>query len=95
MIELGSMSVVKVSFGPEIAVGARVRVPTNESGVGLDVVPDPDGEYAVVACEPGLIRVRRVDEPSRHARTARAPSAGPTVGRRRPSPPTCESTGWR
>jgi len=63
MVESRGMSIVKVSFGPEIAVGVRVRVPTNESGIGLDVIPDPDGEYAVLACEPGLIRVRRVDEP--------------------------------
>ena len=63
MVEPRAMSIVKVSFGPEIAVGVRVRVPTNESGIVIDVVPDPDGEYTVLACEPGLIRVRRIDEP--------------------------------
>jgi hypothetical protein len=63
MTEPGVMDIVTTGPGPQVAVGARVNVPTNEAGTGLDVVPDPDGKFIVVACEPDLIRVKRVEAP--------------------------------
>ncbi len=63
MAERGTWSIATTGVGPQVAVGERVNVPTNERGDGTDVVPDPEGKFVVTACEPGLIEVRRIDEP--------------------------------
>ena len=53
-------SILTTGIGPHVAVGERVSVPTSESGMKLEVIPDPEGTFVVLACEPGLIRIQEV-----------------------------------
>ena len=65
MAERRTFSIFTNGTGLQIAVGARVSLPTNAHGVGIGIVPDPTGTHVVVACQADQLEVEKVEAADR------------------------------
>ena len=61
MAERRTFSIFTNGTGLQIAVGARVSLPTNAQGIGIAIIPDPTGTHVVVAYQADQLKVETVE----------------------------------